>query len=207
MSSPTPSPPPRASRAPRVIVIGAGFGGLGAVRALREQGIDDVVVLERADEVGGVWRDNTYPGAACDVPSPLYSWSWAINPAWGRRYAKQPEILAYLQGAAEREGLLAHVRTGVEVASCALDEDTGTWTVTATDGTTYEADVVVSAVGQLSQPVVPVPARRRLVRGSGVPLGAVAPRRRPDRQEGRRDRYRGERDPVRARHRRPGRRR
>ena len=146
---------PRAPRAPRVIVIGAGFGGLGAVRALREQGLDDVVVLERADEVGGVWRDNTYPDAACDVPSPLYSWSWAINPAWGRRYAKQPEILAYLQGAAEREGLLAHVRTGVEVASCALDESTGTWTVTATDGTTYEADVVVSAVGQLSQPVVP----------------------------------------------------
>ncbi len=67
----------------RVIIIGAGFGGLGAARALREQGIDDITILERADSVGGVWRDNTYPGAACDVPSPLYSWSWAINPSLG----------------------------------------------------------------------------------------------------------------------------
>ena len=91
---------------PRVVIIGAGFGGLGAARELLRQGITDVTILERADEVGGVWRDNTYPGAACDVPSPLYSWSWAINPAWGRRYSPQPEILGYLHDAADREGLL-----------------------------------------------------------------------------------------------------
>jgi cation diffusion facilitator CzcD-associated flavoprotein CzcO len=138
-----------------VVVIGAGFGGLGAARALKKQGIDDITILERADSVGGVWRDNTYPGAACDVPSPLYSWSWAINPAWGRRYSQQPEILDYLRSAAEREGLLDLVRTGVEVASCRFDEASARWRVTATDGTAYDADVVISAVGQLSNPVVP----------------------------------------------------
>jgi cation diffusion facilitator CzcD-associated flavoprotein CzcO len=139
----------------RVVVIGAGFGGLGAARALRQQGITDITVLERADSIGGVWRDNTYPDAACDVPSPLYSWSWAINPAWGRRYSKQPEILAYLRAAAEREGLTDLVVTGAAVTSCTLGPDGATWTVTTADGTTYEADLVVSAVGQLSNPVVP----------------------------------------------------
>src|SRR6478735_269174 len=71
---------------PRVVVIGAGFGGLGVAQALRRAGVGDITILERADDVGGVWRDNTYPGAACDVPTPLYSWSWAPNPEWGRRY-------------------------------------------------------------------------------------------------------------------------
>ena len=84
----------------RVVVIGAGFGGLGVARALRETGVGDVTVLEQADEVGGVWRDNTYPDAACDAPSSLYSWSWAPNPGWGHRYARQPVILAYLKSAA-----------------------------------------------------------------------------------------------------------
>ena len=140
---------------PRVLIIGAGFGGLGAARELLRQGVSDITILERADEVGGVWRDNTYPGAACDVPSPLYSWSWAINPAWSTRYSPQPEILRYLRGAAEREGLLALVETGQEVTSCTLDEASGTWQVATAGGATYEADVVVSAVGQLSNPVIP----------------------------------------------------
>jgi cation diffusion facilitator CzcD-associated flavoprotein CzcO len=99
---------------PRVVIIGAGFGGLGAARELLRQGVSDLTILERADEVGGVWRDNTYPGAACDVPSPLYSWSWAVNPAWGRRYSRQPEILGYLRGAADlheqwADGARAHL--------------------------------------------------------------------------------------------------
>jgi cation diffusion facilitator CzcD-associated flavoprotein CzcO len=147
-----------ADRRPSVIVIGAGFGGLGAARALRRAGIDDVTVLERADTAGGVWRDNTYPNAACDVPSPLYSWSWAPNPGWDRRYSQQPQILRYLRETAEREGLLDLVETGVDVVSCRLDE-TGpgrpTWVVTAADGTERTADLVVTAVGQLSKPVVP----------------------------------------------------
>lgn len=143
------------SSGPRAIVIGAGFGGLGAARALRERGITDVTVLERADAIGGVWRDNTYPGAACDVPSPLYSWSWAINPAWTRRYSKQPEILAYLRDAAEREGLTDLVETGKEVTSCTWDDAAATWHVTCADATTYDAEVLVAAMGQLSNPVVP----------------------------------------------------
>jgi len=139
----------------RVIVIGAGFGGLGAVHALRERGIDDVTVLERSDDVGGVWRDNTYPGAACDVPSPLYSWSWSVNAAWKRRYSKQPEILAYLRSAAEDAGLLDVVKTGKNVVSCAWNERELVWEIRCADGTSYTADVVVPALGQLSNPVVP----------------------------------------------------
>src|SRR6478609_10483068 len=117
---------------PRVVVIGAGFGGLGVARALRETGIQDITILERADEVGGVWRDNTYPGAACDVPSPLYSWSWATNPTWGRRYSGQPEILDYIRRTAAAEGLLDLVRTGVEVT--ALEYAGGAWRITTNEG-------------------------------------------------------------------------
>jgi cation diffusion facilitator CzcD-associated flavoprotein CzcO len=140
---------------PRCLIIGAGFGGLGAARALRQQGIDDITILERADAVGGVWRDNTYPGAACDVPSPLYSWSWSLNPTWTHRYSGQAEILGYLERAAGDAGLLDLVRTGQQVAEATYDEATATWRVTTTDGTAYDADLVVSAVGQLSDPVLP----------------------------------------------------
>ncbi len=141
-----------------MVVVGAGFGGLGAVHALREQGVTDVVVLERGDDVGGVWRDNTYPGAACDVPSPLYSWSWAVKPDWSRRYGTQPEILDYLRETAARDGLRDLVRFGTEVTAATYDEARRCWTVDAVgpDGpTTYEADLVVAALGQLSNPVVP----------------------------------------------------
>lgn len=136
----------------RVVVIGAGFGGLGVARALREAGIRDITILERADDVGGVWRDNTYPGAACDVPSPLYSWSWATNPSWGRRYSDQAEILDYIQRTAEAEGLRELVRTGTTVTSLEYVDDA--WRVT-TDSGVLEADLVVCATGQLSNPVVP----------------------------------------------------
>lgn len=138
-----------------MVVIGAGFGGLGAARELLGAGVDDVVVLERGDDVGGVWRDNTYPGAACDVPSPLYSWSWAPNPAWSRRYADQPEILDYIRRVARDEGLRDLVRTGQSVCEAVWDDERASWRLTTTDGTTYDADVVVSAVGQLSEPAVP----------------------------------------------------
>jgi cation diffusion facilitator CzcD-associated flavoprotein CzcO len=140
---------------PRVVVIGAGFGGLGAAHALRAQGLTDVVILERADDVGGVWRDNTYPGAACDVPSPLYSWSWAVKADWSRRYGTQPEILDYLRKAAADDGLLDLVRTGVDVTAATFDEAGGRWRVEAADGSSYDADLVVAALGQLSEPVVP----------------------------------------------------
>lgn len=136
----------------RVVVIGAGFGGLGVARSLRVAGIEDVIVLERGEEVGGVWRDNTYPGAACDVPSPLYSWSWATNPTWGRRYSGQAEILDYIRKTAAAEGLLDLVRTGTTVTAVEYVDDA--WRVT-TDTEVLEADLVVCATGQLSNPVVP----------------------------------------------------
>src|SRR5690242_13467259 len=81
-----------------VLIIGCGFAGLGAAIRLKRDGIDDFVVVERADEVGGTWRDNTYPGAACDVPSHLYSYSFELNPGWTRSFSPQPEIQDYLRG-------------------------------------------------------------------------------------------------------------
>lgn len=140
---------------PSVIVIGAGFGGLGMAHHLRQAGFDDITILERSDDVGGVWRDNVYPGAACDVPSALYSWSFAPKHDWSHRYARQPEILAYIRDEAARQGLLDLVRTGAEVTSASWDDAERRWTLVLTTGEELVADVVVSAVGQLSRPSVP----------------------------------------------------
>ena len=136
-------------------MIGAGFGGLAAAYELFRDGLADVTVLEKADDVGGVWRENTYPGAACDVPSNLYSYSFARKTDWGRRYAEQPDILGYIRDTADRFGLRDLVRTGVEVTSAAYDESTATWRVATASGETFEADVLVPAVGQLSRPAFP----------------------------------------------------
>lgn len=140
---------------PRVVIIGAGFGGLGTARELLRRGITDLAVLERADDVGGVWRENTYPGAACDVPSPLYSWSWAPKSDWSRRYGTQPEILEYLRETARAEGLLDLVRTGVTVVGAEFDAGAATWTVRSDSGETWTADLLVFATGQLSNPATP----------------------------------------------------
>ena len=103
-------------------MIGAGFGGLATAVELRRRGVTDITILEKADDVGGVWRDNTYPGAACDVPSSLYSYSFAPNPDWGRRYAQQPDILGYIRRVAREQALDALVRTGTEVTDAAYDD-------------------------------------------------------------------------------------
>jgi cation diffusion facilitator CzcD-associated flavoprotein CzcO len=140
---------------PSITIIGAGFGGLGTAIELKRAGYTDVTVLEKADGVGGVWRENTYPNAACDVPSSLYSWSFAPNPAWPHRYSRQDEILAYIERTAALEGVLEQVRTGVEVAAAAYDESTRSWHLTTTAGEQIDTDVLVSAVGQLSRPAIP----------------------------------------------------
>ncbi|WP_435768734.1 flavin-containing monooxygenase [Nocardioides sp. SYSU DS0651] len=142
-------------RLPSVIVVGAGFGGLGVAHHLREAGITDITILERAEDVGGVWRDNVYPGAACDVPSSLYSWSFAAKHDWSHRYARQPEILDYIRSEAQRQGLRDLVRTGAEVERADWDGDTLQWRVRLTTGEELVGDVLVSAVGQLSRPSVP----------------------------------------------------
>jgi cation diffusion facilitator CzcD-associated flavoprotein CzcO len=133
-------------------VIGAGFGGLGAAVALRAEGAD-VVVLERGDEVGGVWRENTYPGAACDVPSHLYSFSFAPDHRWSRRFAPQRDILDHLRRVADDHGLRAHLRLGTEVTEARFDD--GRWRLTTAAGDVVEADVLVAACGQLTAPTRP----------------------------------------------------
>ncbi|WP_459710703.1 flavin-containing monooxygenase [Actinophytocola sp. KF-1] len=140
---------------PSVVVIGAGFGGIGVACVLRRAGCTDVTILEKAADLGGVWRDNTYPGAACDVPSSLYSYSFAPNRTWPRRYSEQPDILAYLRRTAAAEGVLDRVRFGAEVTGAAFDESRGVWRVDVAGGGTVTADVLIPAVGQLSRPVVP----------------------------------------------------
>lgn len=140
---------------PRVLVIGAGFGGLAAAYELSKDGLAEVTVLEKAADIGGVWRENTYPGAACDVPSNLYSYSFSRKTDWGRRYAEQPDILGYIHDTADRFGLRELVRTGVEVTAAHYDDDTATWRVTTAGGEHFEADVLVPAVGQLSRPALP----------------------------------------------------
>ncbi|CAD5109594.1 flavin-containing monooxygenase [Zestomonas carbonaria] len=139
----------------RVLIIGAGFGGLGLAIRLRQSGIDDFLILEKAGEVGGTWRDNSYPGAACDVPSHLYSFSFAPKTDWSRKYAPQAEIHAYQRQLADDYGLRRHIRFGIEVAGAAFDEAEGLWRVTSTAGETFAARALVSACGQLNRPLYP----------------------------------------------------
>ncbi|WP_183093978.1 flavin-containing monooxygenase [Nocardioides stalactiti] len=140
---------------PSVAVIGTGFGGLAAVIELKKRGFHDIVVLEKADDVGGVWRENTYPGAACDVPSPFYSYSFEPNPRWPRRFSQQPAILDYMHDVADKYDVRRHVRFGTEVTAASYDDATGKWTVELSTGDAVTVDVLVSAVGQLSRPSVP----------------------------------------------------
>ncbi len=138
----------------RVAVIGSGFGGLGAAVRLRREGITDFVVLERADSVGGTWRDNNYPGCACDVPSHLYSFSFAPNPDWPRTFSGQPAIREYLEHVADTFGLRRHIRLNHEVRMMRWDADGMRWEI-ETSGGDLTADVVVSATGPLSDPKMP----------------------------------------------------
>jgi len=136
-----------------IAIIGSGFAGIAmAVRLERE--CRDFVILERARDVGGTWRDNTYPGCACDVPSHLYSFSFAPNPGWTSTFSPQPEIHAYLRRTAEQHGVLPHVRFGCEVEHAAWDDDAQRWRI-RTSGGTVVARALVSAAGPLSEPQVP----------------------------------------------------
>ena len=137
-----------------IAIVGGGFAGVGAAVMLRRAGHHDVTVFEKGERVGGVWHHNTYPGAACDVPSHLYEFSFAPNPRWSRRYAPQAEIQAYLEDVARREGVLDRIRTGTEVRSARWDAERGRWSLTTAAGE-HEADVLVTACGQLSVPSVP----------------------------------------------------
>jgi cation diffusion facilitator CzcD-associated flavoprotein CzcO len=136
-----------------IAVVGGGFGGVGAAVMLRRAGYEDVTVFEKGERVGGVWSHNTYPGAACDVPSHLYELSFAPN-RWSRRFAPQAEIQAYVEGVARRHGVLDRIRTGVEVKGAAWDERRGRWQLQTSAGP-HEAELLITACGQLSVPKTP----------------------------------------------------
>src|SRR5690348_12001713 len=137
-----------------VLVAGGGFSGLGAAIKLTQAGRRDFVVIERGSEVGGTWRDNTYPGAACDVPSHLYSYSFELNPNWSRSFSPQREIQDYLRNTAAKYGVLDKHRFSTEVTGAWWDEEALHWRVETTGGT-FTADVLVPAVGALCEPALP----------------------------------------------------
>jgi cation diffusion facilitator CzcD-associated flavoprotein CzcO len=139
----------------KVVIIGAGFGGIAAAIELRRHGFSDVTILERGPGLGGTWRFNSYPGAACDVPSHLYSFSFAQRRDWSRLCSPQEEILSYLTGVARDHGVDQLVQPGVEVRWCTWDDEAATWTVTDADGRAWPADAVIVATGQLHQPAYP----------------------------------------------------
>ncbi|MGF6881583.1 cation diffusion facilitator CzcD-associated flavoprotein CzcO [Nocardia sp. GAS34] len=143
----------------RVVVIGAGFGGLAMGSALRRAGVEDFVIVDKGEEVGGVWRDNTYPGCSCDIPSHLYSLSARPYRSVRTRYPQQDEILGYLRDFVVAEGLRPHLRLGVAAREARYDES-GTWTLTFGDGVELHSDAVIFAVGQLHRPYLPdIPGR------------------------------------------------
>ncbi|HEX8102722.1 MAG TPA: NAD(P)/FAD-dependent oxidoreductase [Solirubrobacteraceae bacterium] len=137
-----------------VAVVGAGFGGIGMAIRLRQAGIEDFVVLERAPDLGGTWYANTYPGCQCDVPANLYSFSFARNPDWRRSYPEQPQILEYLRRCARELGVEPHLHRETEMLDAAWDGDAQRWRVETSRGT-LDARVLVAAPGLLSEPVIP----------------------------------------------------
>jgi cation diffusion facilitator CzcD-associated flavoprotein CzcO len=143
------------STSPSVVIVGAGFGGLAAAIELQRAGIEDYLVLERNAEVGGVWQANTYPGAACDVPSVIYQFSHTLNDDWSRRYGSQVEIRDYLRRVSVQSGIRDHIRFGAEVEEARFDEDTGRWHLTLADGDTIDTAALICATGQLSHPKIP----------------------------------------------------
>ncbi len=155
------NPPMDTARAPNdpqphgVVVVGAGFAGLGMAIRLRQAGLDDFVVLEKATEIGGTWRDNTYPGCACDIPAALYSFSFAPFGDWSRRYPSQAEIQRYLLDCVDRFGVRPHLRLGTTLAEATHDEATGLWRLRTGDGTTLLTRVLVLAPGTLHHPALP----------------------------------------------------
>jgi cation diffusion facilitator CzcD-associated flavoprotein CzcO len=139
----------------RIAIIGTGFSGLCLGVHLRKIGMDSFVIFEKADEVGGTWRENTYPGAECDVPSALYSFSFERNPNWTYKWSEQKEILEYLKFCAKKHDLYSHIQFGQQVSTLHFQEDKGNWRLQTKEGVDEEFDVVVSGIGQLHKPAMP----------------------------------------------------
>jgi cation diffusion facilitator CzcD-associated flavoprotein CzcO len=139
----------------KVVIVGAGLGGIAAAIELRRHGLGDVTILERASALGGTWLHNDYPGAACDVPSHLYSFSFAQRRDWSRLCSPQREILAYLRGVAREHGVDGLVVPDSEVTACVWNEAAGRWRVATAEGAGFDADVLILATGQLHRPAYP----------------------------------------------------
>jgi cation diffusion facilitator CzcD-associated flavoprotein CzcO len=148
-----------------IVIVGAGFAGLGAGARLKRSGIDDFVILERADQVGGTWRDNTYPGCACDIPSALYSYSFAPSTSWSRIYPRQPEIFDYLKDCVGRFSLEKHVRFGADMQTAHFDEAVRLWRLRCADGRSVTARMLILAMGGLNKPHIPQLPGRELFQG------------------------------------------
>jgi cation diffusion facilitator CzcD-associated flavoprotein CzcO len=138
----------------KLVIVGTGFSGLGMAIRLKQEGEHDFVLLERAGDIGGTWRDNTYPGCRCDVPSHLYSFSFAPNPNWSSTFSPQPEILDYLKDCAHRYGVMPHVRFHTALDSAAWDDEAGLWRIETSDSP-ITSDFLVAAQGPLSDPSLP----------------------------------------------------
>ena len=146
---------PTDAETPHIAILGTGFGGLGMAIRLVQAGITSFTIYEKADGVGGTWRDNRYPGAECDVPSHLYSLSFAPKADWSRHYPEQPEILAYLEDCTDTWSLRPHIRFGTEIVAARFDDDEAAWHLETASGEEAVADVVVCGLGQLNRPAVP----------------------------------------------------
>src|SRR5579859_2229304 len=138
----------------RVAIVGTGFSGLGMAIRLKQDGCNDFVIIEKASDLGGTWRDNTYPGCACDIPSRLYSFSFAMNPQWSRLYPQQPEIQSYLRRCAERYGILPHIRWDSALLDASWNEQEQRWHLTTAQGPLI-ADILIMGNGPLSEPSLP----------------------------------------------------
>ncbi len=154
MSKPGPAAP-TAVKTVQIAILGTGMGGLCMAAQLRRAGIDSFVMIEKAGEIGGTWRDNIYPGSGCDVPSHLYSFSFEPKVDWSRKFALQPEILDYMKQVARKYGLRPFIRFNTEVAEARFDEAERLWRIRTTTGEEITANVVVSGTGQLNRPAYP----------------------------------------------------
>ncbi len=137
-----------------IAIIGAGMSGIGMAIALREEGVEDFVILERAGDLGGTWRDNTYPGCACDIPSVLYSYAGEPNPEWSRVWAGQAEIWSYMRVVASRHEIEPHIRYGHELVAADWDDAEQRWRLSTTGGE-FVAEIVIAATGPLADPMIP----------------------------------------------------
>lgn len=147
---------------PAIVIIGSGFAGLCMAIRLKQAGYHRFVILEKNDDLGGTWRDNTYPGCACDVPSHMYSFSFELNPYWSRMFAPQQEIWDYMRRCADSYGVAAHIRYGAAVERMEWDDTTGRWSVVTAAGEVFTARAIVSGIGALHVPSIPeIPGAER----------------------------------------------